>query len=111
MHKLVIRLLLAQILLASVAMADPGSLASPSPKAAPAPVCDAASSLWAGDPMTGAVFLAPPNGCSSICSAANGQSCSPVGKIKSCYDVSNPDGCGACTCTASLVWSCDPGSI
>ena len=110
MQKLVLRILLAQILLlASFAMADPGILAPTTPQASPAPVCGAASSLWSGNPMTGAVFLGPPNGCSSICSAANGKSCSSVGQLKSCYDVCNPDGCGACTCTAGLVWSCDPG--
>lgn len=103
MHRLVVRLFLAQVLLlASFAVA------APNPPAAPAPACDAAaSSPWA-DPLMGAVFLAPPNGCSSICSAANGQSCSPgpVGKIKSCYDVSYPDGCGSCICSSSLVWRC-----
>src|SRR5918996_3955191 len=82
MHRPVVRLFLAQVLLlASFAMA------APNPQAAPAPACAAAaSSLWAGDPLMGAIFLSPPNGCSSICSASNGQSCSPgpVGKIKSC---------------------------
>jgi hypothetical protein len=106
MGKSVIRFLLAQALLASVAMAAPGTMASSSLKASP--VCDdALSALWAGNPLDGAVFLSPPQGCSSICSAANGQSCSPVGKVKSCFDVNQPDGCQACTCTASLVWSCD----
>jgi hypothetical protein len=104
MHRPVVRLFLAQVLLlASFAMA------APNPQAAPAPACAAAaSSLWAGDHLMGAIFLSPPNGCSSICSASNGQSCSPgpVGKIKSCYDVSYPDGCGSCICTSSLVWSC-----
>jgi hypothetical protein len=107
MHKSVIRLLLAQVLLASVAMADPGSMPSSSLKASPAPMCDAASALKVGNPMDGAVFLSPPQGCSSICSAANGQSCPSVGAVKSCFDVNQPDGCQACTCTASLVWSCD----
>ena|SRR3982751_609932 len=109
MHKLVLRFFLAQVLLlASLAMAAPGDPTSPTPQAAPAPVCGAASSLWAGDPMIGAVFLAPPNGCTSICSGSQGKSCSVVGQLKSCYDVCNPDGCGACTCTAGLVWNCDP---
>jgi hypothetical protein len=105
MRRSALLFLLSLVLLAGAAQAGSGNLA--------APACDnAAASLWSGNPLTGAVFLAPPNGCTSICSASNGQSCSPgpVGKLKSCYDVSNPDGCGACTCTAALVWSCDPGS-
>ena len=103
MYRLVVRLFLAQVLLlASFAVA------APNPHTAPAPACNAASSQGADNPLAGAVFLAPPNGCTSICSASNGQSCSPgpVGKIKSCYDVSYPDGCGSCICTSSLVWSC-----
>jgi hypothetical protein len=105
MHRWVIRLLLAQVLLASFVMADPGRMATPSPAAGP--VCSGVSSTPWADPLEGAVFLSPPQGCSSICSAANGKSCSPAGAIKSCFDVNQPDGCEACTCTAGLVWSCD----
>jgi hypothetical protein len=108
MRRFVASLLLVQALLASAAMAV---TVSPAVTASTAgPVCDVASSsssLWAGDPMAGAVFLAPPQGCTSICSAAQGKSCSPVGAIRSCFDVNQPDGCEACTCTAAMVWSCD----
>jgi hypothetical protein len=106
MQRLVLRFLLAQVFLASFAMADPGSMATPSLKATN-PLCDnVLSDLWAGNPMDGAVFLSPPQGCTSICSAAQGKSCSPANSVKSCFDVNQPDGCQACICTASLVWDC-----
>src|SRR6476469_5209133 len=106
MRRSVVPFLLAQALLVSFAMAEPVPPATPSP-AANLTCHTAPSSLWAGDPMKDAVFLSPPQGCTSICSASQGKSCSPVGAIKSCFDVNQPDGCQACTCTAAMVWSCD----
>ena len=77
MQRLVIRFLLAQVFLANFAMADPGSMATPSPQAT-SPVCDNAwSDLLAANPMDGAIFLGPPQGCTSICSAAQGQAAAP----------------------------------
>ena len=105
MRKVLIGSLVAQMFLASLAMADACRTAPPSPKASVA--CTAAKSpSWVVNPLEGALFLSPPNGCSSICSAANGRSCSPEGNVKSCFDVNEPEGCEVCICTADLVWSC-----
>lgn len=105
MRRVLFGLLVGQIFLAGFAMADPASVIPPSSGASA--VCKAPGSDLAGvNPLDGAIFLSPPQGCSSICSAANGKSCSPEGAVKSCFDVDYPDGCEACICTASLVWSC-----
>jgi hypothetical protein len=105
MRRLLLGFLLGLVFSAGFAMADPGSAIAPAPGASA--VCnDAGSPLLAGNPLEGALFLAPPNGCASICSGAQGKSCSPEGNFKSCYDVNSPDGCLGCICTANLVWNC-----
>jgi len=105
MRRALIGLLLVQVICAGFAMADPGSAIAPDPGTSA--VCsDAGSPLLAGNPLDGAVFLSPPNGCASICSAAQGQSCSPEGSFKSCFDVNEPEGCLGCICKRSLTWNC-----
>lgn len=107
MRRVLIGLLLVQVFCVGFAMADPGSGSSIAPNPEASPVCKGAgSALSVENPLDGVVFLAPPNGCTSICSASQGQPCSPEGSVKSCFDVNEPEGCLACICKRSLVWSC-----
>jgi hypothetical protein len=103
MRRALMGLLLGSIF-ASFAMADAGSAITPSLGAND--VCDTALSAWVGNPLDWAIPLSPPEGCTSICSAAHGKSCSPAGNVKSCFDVNQPEGCLACICTSNLVWNC-----
>jgi len=105
MRRVLIGLLLVQVFCAGFAMASPGSVIAPSPQENA--VCDGAgTALPVRNPLDGVVFLSPPNGCDSICSAAQGQSCSPEGSSKTCYDPSEPETCLLCFCKRSLVWNC-----
>lgn len=104
MRRALLGILLLQVLFAGFAMASPGSETAPAPDVRGA--ChDTGAPLLAGNPLDGAVFLAPPNGCASICSTAQGKSCSPEGSSKTCYSPSEPDTCLFCFCTG-LTWNC-----
>lgn len=103
MRRILITLILGLLFSAGFAMADPAKTIAPSLEAN---ACDnSVAALPALNPMEGAVFLAPPNGCTSICSASHGRSCSPNGSAKSCFDVSEPDGCLMCLCEGAS-WVC-----
>ena len=105
MRRALIGILLVQVFCAAFAMADPGSAIAPDLEESA--VCNGPGSpLLVENPLDGAVFLAPPNGCASICSAAQGKSCSPEGSSKTCYDPSEPDTCLYCFCKRSLTWNC-----
>src|SRR5262245_33733355 len=112
MRRFLLGSLLCPMLLASLAAAAPGGA-----PAAPLPALDGSSpgsatcdearpALQVPNPLDGVLFLSPPQGCSSICSGANGKPCSPEGAVKSCFDVNEPEYCQVCTCTASLAWAC-----